>query len=183
MKYPMAAAPKAAKTAVVRATPSKVRVGAKNRPATEANTVPMIQAQRRARAGSSPLIDTSSGLSTTPRMTTPSRTDRKNQYRTPDAITEMTNRITCSQVTLTPRILTVDCERKWGNVGGLLPNHSWASESTMRINPTVDTTLIVSEAPLSDRAKSSSPRPRSGATTPRQMTAAAGHGTPCSLWR
>ncbi len=56
----MAAAPKAANTSVVKVTPSKFWDGASIKPATTANMVPMIQAQRRTRTGSSPLIDTSS---------------------------------------------------------------------------------------------------------------------------
>ncbi len=73
---------------------------------------------------------------------------------------------------LTPRILTVDCDRKWGNVGGLVGCHSNPSASTIKIRPTVATTLIVSLAPSSDRASSSNPRPTTGANTNTLMTAA-----------
>ena len=83
----MAAAPNAANTAVVNVTPSNDCVGASINPATTANTVPMIHAHRRTRTGSSPLMDTSSWLSTTPRITTPRRTDWKNQYSTAAATT------------------------------------------------------------------------------------------------
>ena len=43
----------------------------------EAKMVPMIQAQRRTATGLVPVIETRSGLSTTPRMATPRRTNRK----------------------------------------------------------------------------------------------------------
>ncbi len=43
----------------------------------EAKIVPMIQAQRRTTTGLVPVIETRSGLSTTPRMATPRRTKRK----------------------------------------------------------------------------------------------------------
>ncbi len=76
-KYPMAAAPKACTTSIVMTSASRLREGASNRPAIDAKTIPMIQAQRRTRTGFSPVIDTRSGLSTTPRMAAPRRTWRK----------------------------------------------------------------------------------------------------------
>ena len=75
----MAAAPNAAKTTVVSVAPSSNCPGASMSPAMPANTLPMIQAQRRTRTGSSPLNETSCALSTTPRMTMPKRVAGKNQ--------------------------------------------------------------------------------------------------------
>ena len=51
--------------------------GASSSPAIEANIVPMIQAHRRTATGLVPVMETRSGLSTTPRMATPMRTARK----------------------------------------------------------------------------------------------------------
>ena len=113
-------------------------------------------------------------------MTMPDRKDRKNQYRTAAATTENTNRMICAQVTLTPSISTVDCGRKFGNVGGLTGNQSVPMLAAIRMRPTVATTLIVSLAPFSVLAINSSSSPRIGATTRTEIAAAAPHGSPCS---
>ena len=55
----------------------RLNEGARRRPAIDAKIVPMIQAQRRTVTGLVPVIETRSGLSTTPRMATPKRTLRK----------------------------------------------------------------------------------------------------------
>src|SRR5258708_1041300 len=164
----MAAAPNAAKTAVVRVAPSSAREGARNRPATPANTLPMTQARRRTSTGSSPLMETRSALSTTPRMTMPDRTDRKNQYSVAAATAEKRNRMICAQVTFTPSICTADRGRKPGKAGGLGAHHRDPRHPAIRMMPTVPTTLIRPAAPPSVRATPSTSTPRAGANTPKQ---------------
>lgn len=73
----MAAAPKASTTKSVMISALRLRDGARSSPAIEAKIVPMIQAQRRTATGLVPVMETRSGLSTTPRMATPNRTVRK----------------------------------------------------------------------------------------------------------
>ena len=73
----MAAAPKAWTTNRAMISALRLSEGASNKPAMEAKMVPMIQAQRRTDTGLVPVIETRSGLSTTPRMATPRRMERK----------------------------------------------------------------------------------------------------------
>ena len=73
----MAAAPKACTTKRVMISALRLNEGASRSPAMEANMVPMTQAQRRTATGFVPVMETRSGLSTTPRMATPIRTKRK----------------------------------------------------------------------------------------------------------
>ena len=88
----------------------------------------------------------------------------------------------CSYVMLTSRMRTVVRERKCGKDGGFTECHRSPMLDTMRISPTVATTLIVSLASSSDRASSSSTSPTSGANTNSEIAAAIGHGTPWSTW-
>ena len=80
-KYPIAAAPNAWTTSRVMTVASRPRLGEMSSPATVANTVPMIHAQRLTLVGFSPLRSTSSGTSTMPRIAMPSRKVRKKIYK------------------------------------------------------------------------------------------------------
>ena len=76
-KYPIAAAPKACTTKSVRTDASRLILGASRIPDRAANVVPITQAHRRTRAGFSPVMEMRFGSSTTARIATPMRTNRK----------------------------------------------------------------------------------------------------------
>ena len=114
--------------------------------------------------GLSPLIETSSWLSTMPRITIPTRSDRKNQYRKPEAV-----RSEGEDDDLLPGdedAKDLYCFLKAESAGsseGCSGTKRVATDSMMRINPTVATTLTVSLAPSRDLAIRSSASPATGA--------------------
>ena len=146
----------------------QVEGGGSRMPARVAKMVPMIQAHRRTAAGLVPPRSSSSGLSTTPRMASPSRVSRKNRNRATVAASAMPVMIIWSSPTNAPPMLTVSWGSHAGKVRASVPNVAEKNPWTARTMPTVATTCMVADASASRRAIASRPRPSTGPSTKRR---------------
>ncbi len=142
-KRPIAAAPKACTTSSESTLTSSWKVTeAKSTPEIAANIEPMIHAVRRTFAGAVPAMSSSCGLSTTPRIATPSRERRKNRASPTAAATPMPMSMTLSQLTETLETLKAcSCGRNGSKVSCSEPQIRITIERTATSRPTVATIL------------------------------------------
>ncbi len=183
-KYPTAAAPNACTTSRIRRNALTPMVGPSSNPDIAAKHVPITHAQRRTRVGLVPAMFARSGSSTTARMDTPRRDQRKNRYSPMADTSAITMVISWLYPTLTSKTVNVSVGRKSGNrtycPGSLheLPQRR-SSASMPSVSPIMPAIWYCTPTRESIRVSSSSTRPMAGPSTNRHSNAAGGQAMPC----